>query len=440
MKILLANKYFHPVGGPETLLFNSMEKLKSLGHEVIPFSVWHPGNVKTEFERYFVSPVDYNNHSSLPWNLAKTTLRIIYNPEAKKKMEQLIEETHPDIAHLHNIYHQLSPSILLPLRKHNIPILMTLHDFKLVCPNYTFLRDGQVCEECEGKHFYKAIKYRCVKDSYLKSSVSAVEMYLHKFFRIYESCVDRFIVLSQFSKERFIRYGLSEEQLIFLPNPIEISSFPKNEGKDRYILFFGRLSEKNGILTLIKAMKQLPEIKLSVLGEGEQKDLILDYIRENGLKNVKLLGFKEGSELKRLIEECYFTVFPNHYYHLCPMSILESFTFGKPVIGSNLGSVPELVEDGVTGLLFEPRNEKDLADKIKLLYRNPDLVEKLGHSARLKVEESYSAEKYYPRLLQIYEELVQKRKMEESPCLVTGTDAKAKEMDTKLTLSPVGRA
>ena len=196
------------------MLFDSMEKLQSLGHTVIPFSMQHPKNLKSEYEEYFVSNVDYNNHSRLPWNMAKSTFRIIFNFEAKKKMEQLIKDTQPDIAHLHNIYHQLSPSILLPLRKYNIPVVMSLHDFKLVCPNYTFLRDGQVCEECEGRHFYKAIKYKCVKDSYLKSTISAVEMYLHKLFKIYESNIDRFIVLSQFSKERFVRYDLPEEKII----------------------------------------------------------------------------------------------------------------------------------------------------------------------------------------------------------------------------------
>ncbi len=154
MKILLVNKFFHLAGGPETLLFDSMEELKSLGHSVIPFSMHHPRNVKNEYERYFVSNVDYNNHSHLHWNTAKTALRIIFNQEARKKMDQLIKDTQPDIAHLHNIYHQLSPSILLPLKKYNIPVVMSLHDFKLVCPNYTFLRDGQVCEECEGKHLY----------------------------------------------------------------------------------------------------------------------------------------------------------------------------------------------------------------------------------------------------------------------------------------------
>lgn len=419
MRILLANKFFHPAGGPENLFINSMKKLESMGHEVIPFSMQHPDNLESRYDRYFVSNIDYNHKSISFWGKIKTGLSIIYSVEAKNKMEKLIQDTQPDIAHLHNIYHQLSPSILLPLKRHNIPIVMTLHDFKLVCPNYTFLRDGKVCEECEGKHFYKAIKYRCVKNSYLKSFISAFEMYLHKLFKIYERNIDRFIVLSQFSKDRFVRYGLPEEKVMFLPNPIEIPSFRKQDGKDKYILFFGRLSDKNGIFTLIKAMRGLPEIKLLVLGEGEQQELILDYLRENRMRNVQILGFKQGEKLKKLIRESYFTIFPNHCYHLCPLSILESFAYKKPVIGANLGSVPELLEDGVTGLLFEPRNEKKLAEKIKYLYENPEEVKKMGQNARLKVEENYSAEKYYPKLIQIYQDLLKGGKSKLTDCQIS---------------------
>ncbi|MCK4223693.1 MAG: glycosyltransferase family 4 protein [candidate division Zixibacteria bacterium] len=421
MKILLANKYFHPAGGPETLLFDSMEKLQSLGHTVIPFSMQHPKNLKSEYEEYFVSNVDYNNHSRNPWDMAKSTFRIIFNLEAKKKMEQLIKDTKPDIAHLHNIYHQLSPSILLPLKKYNIPVVMSLHDFKLVCPNYTFLRDGKVCEECEGKHFYKAIKYKCVKDSYAKSAISALEMYVHKLNQTYIKTVDCFIALSRFTQKKLIQYGLPQEKIVYLPNYVNVSTYKTNSTKKRYILFLGTLSDKNGIFTLVKAMRNLSPIKLKIAGAGEQEKLIRDYIRENKMKNIELAGFLSREKLKETIANCDFLVFPNNCYHNCPMSILESFAYGKPVVGSNLGSVPELVEDGRTGLLFEPRDEKELAEKIKYLYENPQMVEKMGRNARRKVEGNFSAEKYYPKLLQIYEELIQKKKVRVHPHPVVET-------------------
>ncbi len=410
MKILMANKYYHPAGGPETLLFDSMEKLQSLGHTVIPFSMQHPKNLKSEYEEYFVSNVDYNNHSRLPWNMAKSTFRIIFNLEAKRKMEQLIEDTRPDIAHLHNIYHQLSPSILLPLKKHNVPVVMTVHDFKLLCPNYTFMRRKLPCEECQGRHFYKAIKYKCVKDSYVKSAVSALEMYIHTLNRTYTNGVNCFIALSRFTQEKLIQYGLPEEKVRYLPNYADVPVYKTNSTKERYILFLGMLSVKNGIFDLVKTMRNLPSIKLKIAGEGEQEKPIRDYIRGNRMENVKLVGFLDGEDLDKIISNCSFLVFPNNCYHNCPISILQSFARAKPVIGSHLGSVPELVEDKVTGLLFEMGNEKDLGEKIRYLYENPRLAKKMGQNARHKIQENYSAEKYYPKLLGIYKELIQKRK------------------------------
>jgi glycosyltransferase involved in cell wall biosynthesis len=416
MRILLVNKYFHPAGGPETLLFDSMEKLESLGHTVIPFSMQHPKNVKSEYEKYFVSNVDYDNYSKLPWDMAKTAINFIFNLEAKKKMEQLIIDTKPDIAHLHNIYHQISPSILIPLKKHNIPVIMTLHDFKLVCPNYTFLRNEKTCEECQGKHFYKAIKYRCVKNSYLKSTISALEMYLHKVFGIYEKNADCFMVLSRFSQQRFIQYGIPQEKMFFLPAPVDTERLkPQRVSKKDYILFFGRLVERNGISTLVKAMKHIPEIRLKIAGDGELKSFLENYISQEKIENISLLGFLSREDLKREISNSNFTVFPNHCYHLCPSSILESFAFAKPVIGSNLGSVPELIEDGITGLLFEPKNEKELAQKIRYLCENPKVVKEMGRNARRKVEENYSAERYYPRLLGLYERLIEKKRDKNYP-------------------------
>jgi glycosyltransferase involved in cell wall biosynthesis len=412
LRILLAHKLFYPGGGPETLLFDSMEKLRAMGHVVIPFSMHHPDNVRTAYQKYFVSGVDYDNHSGSLWNMANDALRIMFNTEARKKMERLIEDTQPEVAHLHNIYHQLSPSILLPLKKHNVPTVMTLHDFKLVCPNYTFLRDGQVCEECAGRRFYKAVRHRCVKDSYSKSLISAAELYLHKFLRIYEENTDRFMVLSRFSQKRFAQYGIPSEKMIFLPAPVAIPELQTSSvsKEDAYILFFGRLSEKNGITTLLKAMRYIPKIKLQIAGAGELGSLIQDHVAGEKTENISLLGFLSRENLHKKIRNSRFTVFPNHCYHLCPSSVLESFAHGKPVIASNLGSVPELVRDGITGLLFEPRDERDLAEKIRCLYENPELADELGKNARRKVIRDHSEENYYARLLAVFEKLIRIRR------------------------------
>ncbi len=409
MKILFAHKFFHPAGGPETVLFQSMEALQKMGHEVIPFSMRRPGNLTTPYSKYFVTEVDYHDQNGSFLRKLKMATSLVYSREAKRKMELLIREQKPDIAHLHNIYHQLSPSILLPLRKRNIPVVMTIHDFQLLCPNYTFMREEKPCEKCQGKYFYKAIQYKCVKDSYAKSAISALEMYVHKLNQTYIKTVDCFIALSRFTQEKLIQYGLPREKIAYLPNYVNVPTYKTPSAKERYILFVGQLSNKNGILELVKVMRNLPAVKLKVAGKGEQERLVQDFIRENKMENVELVGFLNAERLKKAISCCSFLVFPNNCYHNCPMSVLESFAHCKPVVGSNLGSVPELVEDEVTGVLFKPGNEKDLAEKIKCLYENPEMVKKMGRNARRKVEENYSAEKYYPKLLQIYEQLIEKR-------------------------------
>ena len=403
----MAHKFFHPAGGPETVLFQSMRVLNSLGHEVIPFSMKHPRNLKTPYSRYFVSEVDYNNHNGDILKKLKTAVNLIYSVEAEKKMEKLINDTRPQRAHLHNIYHQISPSILRPLKKNGIPVVMTLHDFKLACPSYTFLRNGTPCEICEGRHFYKAVIHRCVKNSFLSSLLCATEMYLHKMLQTYSKGVEVFIVLSQFSKEKMIRYGLPEEKIEVLPNCIDVDQYHPHKMVGDYVLFLGKLSEKNGIFTLVQAMKHIPEVKLKVAGEGEMGPLLKEYVAKEGLKNVEFLGFVTGEKLAKLMQGCYFTVFPSLCYHNCPMSVLESLASRKPVVASNLGSVPEFVEDGVDGFLFEPGDPTDLAEKIKYLFRKPLLVKKMGIAGRLKIESRFSSETYYPRLLKIYQRLLQ---------------------------------
>jgi glycosyltransferase involved in cell wall biosynthesis len=407
MKILMVNKYYHPAGGPEEVMLRTSQHLQSAGHVVIPFSMRHRRNLKSEYGRYFVSQVDYDHHSRLPWNLAKTSFRIIFNPETKREMERLIQQVRPDVAHLHNIYHQLSPSLLLPLKKHKIPVVMTIHDFKLLCANYTFMRQERPCEECRGRRFYKAIRYRCVKESYLKSAVSALEMYVHSLSRVYLRTVDRFIALSHFTLQKLTQYGIPRERIAYLPNCVDLPANEIPSTEEKHILFVGQLSNKNGILELVKVMRGLPAVKLKVVGKGEQERLVRDFIRVNKMANVELMGFLGGEELREAIAGCTFLVFPNNCYHNCPMSILEAFAFGKPVIGANLGSVPELVEDRVTGLLFEPGNEEDLAKKIGVLYQDPEMVKEMGRNARRRVEQDHSAGGYYPKLMRIYEELVQ---------------------------------
>ncbi len=409
MKILLANKFYYPRGGPETVIFQQEKYLRQLGHEVIPFAMQDERNLSSEYSDFFVSNVDYRQMNGSPVENAKIALKMIYSSEAKNKIEQLLDSAKPEIAHLHNIYHQISPSILGALKKRDIPVVMTLHDFKLVCPNYSFYRQGNNCEECQGRKFYRAVQHRCIQNSRLKSLVCAAEGYWHLWNRTYLDNVDKFIALSRFSLNKFVEYGLPEEKLVYLPNCLELSEFKPSYKNKGYILFVGRLNQKYGIFTLLKAAEQLPQVDFHIAGNGEDETEIQKIVREKKLTNIKLLGFLPPEQLGKEMAESSFIVFPNTIYHNCPMVILEAFALGKPVVASNLGSIPELVEKNVTGLLFETESVSELADQILKLYSQPRLVRELGENARKKAERDFSTEKYYPRLLGLYQNLLQRR-------------------------------
>ncbi|OGV96711.1 hypothetical protein A2W24_04440 [Microgenomates group bacterium RBG_16_45_19] len=406
MKILIVNKFFYPRGGPETVMFQQMKHLQSLGHEVIPFAMQDERNLETEYSRHFVSNVDYHQINGSPVKNARIALKMIYSAEAKQKIERLLDETKPNIAHLHNIYHQISPSILGALNRRKIPVVMTLHDFKLLCPSYSFYRDGHNCEECAGRRFYRAVQHRCIQDSRLKSLVCALEGYYHRWLGTYLENVNQFIALSRFSQKKFIEYGLPEKKVFSLPNCLDVWDYIPDYKKKGYVLFAGRLNQRYGVFALLEAASQLPQIEIRIAGTGEEEEKARKFVEEKQLKNVRFVGQLAPLQLRQSMSESYFMVFPSTVYHNCPMVILESFALGKPVIATNLGSVPELVRNNSTGLLFETRSVRDLVDKLKRLYQDPHKVREYGKNARKLVEEKYSTEKYYPRLLGLYQKLL----------------------------------
>jgi glycosyltransferase involved in cell wall biosynthesis len=405
----MCNKFLFADGGPERYMLELSQMLEKQGNQVVYFAMHHPENIKTEYSKYFVRQVFLANpkRESILEKM-KTGLRIIYSTEAKKKIEKLICEHKPDLAHLHNIYHQISPSILPVLRKKGIPVIMSLHDYKLVCPNYRLMTQGEVCEKCNSSKYYQAVFHRCVKDSLSASLLNCLEMYIHKFLNFYEKNVDFFISPSLFMREKLSEFGLNRSKIFYLPPWVkEIKSTPSYTFSD-FFLYFGKISKEKGVETLIQAMEKTKEGELLIAGQGEEKDRLQNYVNQNRIDNVKFLGFVERPKLNELIRACRFVVLPSEWYENSPSVVYESFALGKPVIGSRIGGIPELIEDGENGLLFEPKNVEDLREKIGYLYCHPLLAQKMGISARKKVEEKYSEQGYYNRLLGIYNSLIRK--------------------------------
>ena len=402
MKIILINKFFYLKGGSERVFFNQAELLRRKGHQVLFFSMQDDNNFPCSESNLFVDNIDYNRPGSIKDAISRSA-KILYSFEAKKKLTKLIQSERPEIAHLHNIHHQISPSIIHALKAQGIPVVMTLHDYKMVCPAYTLTRDGLVCERCRGSRFYHCLLKCCTKGSRSKSLVNAIEMYLHhRMLGIYDQ-VDIFISPSRFLKEKVRAMGFDRD-IISLPNPLDSRHYnPQYEPKADPVSFcyFGRLSPEKGIFTLIEAMKGL-DADLKIIGEGPLKGELIKKVKAEKNIRVKFLGYKSGDELKMEISNCSAVVVPSEWYENYPYTILESFALGKPVVGSRIGGIPELVKDYKTGLTYSPYDTDDLHSKLEILLRDRYLIQNMGKRARKSVEKDSDPEKHYRELMKIY--------------------------------------
>ncbi len=405
MKILMINKYHHITGGADTYYFQLSDLLRRKGHEVIEFCLKHPKNLASEYSEYFITGVTGEN-----WKEARTIEKVkayingIYNIEAKKKIRLLIEKTKPDIAHIHNIFYQISPSILEPLKKACIPIIQTLHDYQVICASNNFYYNGRICENCSRGKYYNIISSQCYNNSLMASFLAFSARVIHNTFKIYNQNVDLFISPSKFLKDKLISHGIKESKIKILPHSIESSNYKADYNFRDYVVFAGRFVRHKGIMTLIKAFESLP-IKLVLLGTGELLPEIEDYIDSHNLKNIKLSGFLRGKEFQEIIEYARFVIVPSEWYENSPLIIHESFAYGKPVVASNIGGIPELATGDVS-LLFTPGDVEDLREKVKTLYYNDELIKVLGRNARKKVEDLYNPEIHYEKMIGFYSDLI----------------------------------
>jgi glycosyltransferase involved in cell wall biosynthesis len=405
MKVLFVNKFYYLRGGAERSLFETSLILEARGHRVIPFSMQDERNEPTPYARYFVDNVEFNRDHSLREKI-EIIPRVIYFRQARRKLEQLLRKEHVDVAHLHNIAHHLSPSILDSFKKFGIPVVQTMHDYKLICPTYMMLAKEQVCERCLGGHYYHAALQRCNKDSFSASLLNMVEMYIHRGLNLYERGIDLFIAPSRFLRQKLIEDGIGDTPIFFLPNFIDTKEYTPQYGGQNYCVYFGRLASNKGVMTLIRAMRGLGTLNLRIIGEGLQRQALQDLVHQEKLNNVEFLGYLSGGNLKDVIKNSLFVVVPSQWYENCPFSILESFALGKAVIGSDMGGIPELITPGEDGLLFRPGDVEDLRDKIRQLAAKPKRTVRMGMNAREKVQRKYGVNIHYQHLMAVYRQVL----------------------------------
>jgi len=401
MKVLLINKFHYLKGGAERVYFNTKEVLESRGHQVVCFSMKDEKNLPCDQEIYFVDTVNFENNKH--W--FKKAMRFIYYKKSAQNLEQLIKQEKPDIAHLHNVSHHLTYSILKPLLKHNIPIVQTLHDYQLLSPNYHLFCRGKICENTKNGNYYKCIFHRCVKNSFFKSILGAFELYFYKYLRV-EDKINLFISPSKFLKEKFQEFGFNSK-IEVIPNFLNTQNYkPKYEAGD-YILFAGRLSPEKGLLNLLKAIKQLPDINLKIVGDGPLKEELQTYTELENINNVEFTGHQNGQQFQDTIRNSKFVVVPSIWYENYPMTVIEAEAFGKPVLASNIGGLNEQIISRYNGLHFKYHSVPDLTDKITQLYNSTDL-ENYGRNARAEVEKTNSEDQYYQKIISAYNKLINK--------------------------------
>ena len=406
MKVLLIHGYHAPVGGADKIYLNTGELLNKLGHKIIYFSFKNKVYKSSLNEKYFLEePSKF-----------RVFINLFYNKQAAKKIELLICEEKPDIAHLHAFWGGLTPSILIILRKYNIPIIHSVHDYNLICPVTTSKDNkGNICEACKGKYFYKGTLKRCFKGSFTKSLILSTSLFFRRKFYNPLELIDGWIFTSWFTYHKHLQYmpNLINSDAINLYNFNPNLPFKNiNKSARNYFLYLGRLSNEKGLITLIMAFSRLRDIRLKIAGSGPQEIDLKDKVEKLGIDNIEFTGFKSGDELNSIISNASFNIVPSEWWENNPMSIIESNAAGIPVIGANVGGIPEIIIDGKTGYLFEMKNVDNLTKVItKANSLSADEYNTMSNNAIEFALKFFNKEQYINSLLEYYEKHIEKKKL-----------------------------
>ena len=403
MRILYCNKYNFPFSGTEAYMFGVMELMRSKGHTVALFSMADSRGEATPYDHHFVPHKDFKNQKGL-FHKARLATQAIYSLDARRKIRGIIAEFRPDIAHVRNIYHHLSPSILWELKTQKVPVLYHVNDFKVLCPNYNLVSRGQACEACKGEEYWHMLKEKCYPGLAARMTLVA-EAYVHDRLGTYRECVNCFLAPSRFVRDKFVEHGWDPAKFEVLQHFQSIRQLSERNAENAPLLYFGRLSKEKGVADLLHAMQQLPHLPLIVAGDGPERGELEQLRVKLGLANVKFVGHVKGEELDCAIATSRFTVLPSHAYETFGKTILESYAHGRTVVASDLGSRRELIHEGKTGLLYRTGDVPQLVAALAFLSSRPKLASKMGLAGRDMLQRDYTPEAHYAALINLYERL-----------------------------------
>ena len=381
------------------MFFGTADLLREMGHDVVFFSMEDDQNIHTDCPEYFVGRGGKLSQMRDYFN----------NPRAAQVLEKLLEKEKPDIAHVHLFWGGIGPSIFAVLKKHGVPLVHTVHDYRMVCPAYTFRNgNGEVCEKCKGGHFMECFKGRCSKGSAVQSALMAAEMYCRNKRWHPAKELDGIIYVSQFAKQK---HEELDKKFIGTRNTVLYNfttvgeKYPPIENDGGYYLYYGRLSHEKGIATLVEAFSKHPELKLKVVGTGPKEG----ELKQKNYSNVEFLGYKTGDELYDIVRKSRFVCVPSEWYENNPMTIVEAYSMGVPVIGANIGGIPEIIEEGKTGFLFKSGGVRSLEKAVQkslTATRNDYLIMK--KEARQFAKEHFDSNNYKELLMTFYHQVIGK--------------------------------
>lgn len=401
--LLAINNYYYPRGGAEVLFLEHNRMFENIGWQVVPFAMRHAKNLPTPWADYFPDEIEFGAEYGLADKLVRAP-RVIYSRQARQRMGRLLGSVQPSIAHVHNIYHHLSPSVLPLLKERGIPVVMTLHDLKLACPAYTMMRDGKPCESCRGGKLYNVAVHRCIKGSLALSSLVMLEAYVHRALGLYANNVDRFVVPSRFLLERLVEWGWARERFIHIPNFVDVDRFQPGTEAGRRFVYCGRLDELKGIETLVRAAA-LARQPVTLIGRGPLESRLRALSEELGA-DVHFAGYLTKDALVAAIQDARAIIVPSECHENAPLALLEAYAAGRPVIGSRIAGIPELVREDETGMLYRAGDATALAEALGRAAALPDAhISAMGAAGRAWVERDFNAAIYLERQLALYDSL-----------------------------------
>jgi glycosyltransferase involved in cell wall biosynthesis len=401
-QLMSINNYYYRRGGSEVVFFEHNRLFEEAGWSVIPFSMHHALNEPTPWSEHFVNESDRAGQS--PIEKIARAASAIYSLEAARRIRGLIALARPDIAHAHNIYHHLSPSVLVELHRENIPVVLTLHDLKLVCPAYKMHTQGAICEDCRGGALRNVVRRRCIKNSTAMSTLVWLEATVHKSLDLYMRNVTRFVVPSRFFLDKIGEWGVDTSRFAHVPNSIDVEALESTDAPGDTFVYLGRLVPEKGVATLVRAAAKA-RVRLRIIGTGPDEAMLRQLAHELG-GEVEFTGYLSGAELRAAISAARAVVIPSEWYENAPLSVMEASALSRPVIGADIGGIPELIRAGETGFVFQSGNVESLAERLEEVQRLPATrLRSLGSAGREWMRSEFSPAHYRERISALYEDI-----------------------------------